>query len=402
MLLTPPVEPPQDGKSPSRFLLEDKDFSGIEISAEIDFTAKKLVPVPAAALLQTLIAPVTAYGNVVTASRGETVAGEVLGSGNASIGSQTFKLKKSPLTYQPAPTGVASTLTVYVNGLQWTEVPSFFGTTSAAEVYIVRQNDDGDSFVTFGDGARGSRLPSGNNNVVAYYRYGAGKASPPSGSIHQMAKPIKGITGVRNPVAAAGGDDAEGPEGLRTYAPRSALLLGRAISIADMEAATAEVGGVRAVRVEWRWNPLRQRPVVQVWYVGSANLVKDVRQKLRALSDSVAPIDVEHATPVPGSLSLSIQIDSRRIEGDVLIEIRKTLMNGETGLLAPERIGIGLALFRSRIFEIVLGVPGAVAVTGLLWNGRIFNSYGIQPGSGKYFDLEAGALILNGKADDRE
>jgi hypothetical protein len=397
MRLIPPLEAPQDNRAPSRFLLEDKDTNGVAHTASIEFVAGRLTPTRP--LAQPLVAPVTVYGNVVNASRGETVASEVLGSGDGSVANQTFKLKKSPLTYLPAPTGVTSTLKVYVNGLRWTEVPSFFGVASEAQVYIVRQNDDGESFVTFGDGSRGCRLPSGSNNVIASYRFGAGKASPSAGSIHQMAKPVQGISSVRNPVAAAGGDDAEAASGLRTYAPRSALLLGRAISMPDMEAAAASVSGVRAVRAEWRWNSLRQRPLVQVWYIGAVSIAKDVIQKLRGLSDSVTPIAVELATPVVGILSLSIEIDPRRIEADVLADIRTALMDAETGLLAPERIGIGLPLFRSRIFETVLAVPGTLAVAGLLWNGNAFDSYGIEPGAGKYFDFEHGTLLLNGKAD---
>jgi hypothetical protein len=396
LTLLPPHEAPQDGKAPSQFLLQDRDSNGVEISAGINFLSGALTP--ADPLKQALVSPVTAYGNVVTVSRGETVPGEVLGSGDGTVPNQTFKLKKSPLTYFAAPDSVISTLKVYVSGLLWSEVPSFFGAGPDDQVYIVRQNDDGESLVTFGDGIRGCRLTSGVNNVVAYYRFGAGKASPPAGSIHQMAKPVKGVASVRNPVAASGGDDAEPASGLRTYAPRSALLLGRAISIPDMEAAAASVAGVRAVRAEWRWNELRQRPVVQIWYIGAATVAKDVIKKLRGLSDSVTPIAVDEAMPVPGSLALSLEINPRRIEADVLADVRAALMGPDQGLLAPERIGIGLPLFRSRIFEVVLGVPGADAVTGLLWNGADFDPYGIKPGAGNYFDLENGTLLLNGKA----
>lgn len=396
MILIAPVEAPQDGKAPSQYLLQDRDATGVEISASINFPTHTLTPVNP--LTKSLIVPVTVYANVVTASRGETVAGEVLGSGDASIPNQAFKLSKSPLTYFSAPDGVVSTLKIYVNGLQWTEKPSFFGVGPDDEVYIVRQNDKGESLITFGDGIRARRLPTGLDNVVAYYRFGAGKPSPPAGSINQMAKPVKDIKSVANPVAASGGDDAEPLSGLRTYAPRSALLLGRAISLPDMEAAAASVAGARAVRAEWRWNELRQRPLVQVWYVGAAPVAQAVIEKLNGLSDSVTPIEVDEAMPVPGTLSMSVQIDPKRIEDQVLAEVRHALMNPETGLLSPEHIGIGLPLFRSRIFESVLSVPGAVAVTGLLWNGSSFDPYGIKPGAGHYFDLESGTLLLNGKA----
>jgi hypothetical protein len=396
MILTPPVEAPQDGKSPGVFLLHDHDDIGAEISGGIEFDTRTLTPSPA--LSAPLAAPVEVYGNVVSATHGETVNAEILGSGDASQNNQTFKLKKSPLTYLPGVDAPSSTLKIYVHGLLWSETPSFFGMAPDAQVYIVRQNDAGDSFVTFGDGIRGSRLTTGSGNVVAYYRYGAGKASPPAGSITQMGKPVKGISSVRNPVAAGGGDDAEPASGLRTYAPRSALLLGRAISLADMEAAAAAVGGVRAVRCEWRWNIKRQRPLVEVYYIGAASVAQNVVKKLRGLSDSVTPIEVDQATALPSVLSLSIEIDPRRLEADVLAAVRSALMDPASGILAPEHVGIGLALFESRVFDAVLAVPGAVAVHGLLLNGSIFKDYGVVPGAGKYFDFETGALVLNGKA----
>jgi hypothetical protein len=402
MNLVRPYEAPQDGWAPGRLLLEDKDSNGEKITAAIDFARGMLGPmVP---ISSPMMAPVTVYGNVVTGSRGESVSGEVLGSGDASGTSQTFMLKKSPLTYFPAPDGVVSSLKVYVDGLQWNEVRSFFGMTTDAQVYVVRQNDAGESLVTFGDGVRGRRLTSGINNVVAFYRFGAGKLSPPAESIRQMSKPVKGVTSVRNPVAAFGGDDAEDIGGLRTYAPRSALLLGRAISIRDMEAAAASVGGVRAVSAAWIWNKRQQRPVVQIWYIGPLSAREDLIARLAALTDSVTPVDAERAAPITGTLALSVAIEEGRIDADVTGNVRGALLNPQDGILAPEHIGIGLPLFRSRIFQRVLSIPGTAAVNGLLWNGKSFGQvrgirldYAIQPGAGRYFDFENGTLLINGK-----
>jgi len=145
------------------------------------------------------------------------------------------------------PSGLSSTLKVFVAGLEWSEVRSFYGHLEDEEIYIVRQNDDGESSVTFGDGSLGRRLDTGAA-VVAYYRFGGGAAMPPPGSISQVAKPIAGLKGVRGPVGAYGGADAEPLASLRKYAPRSALLLGRAVSLPDLEAAAASYTGC----VRWR------------------------------------------------------------------------------------------------------------------------------------------------------
>ncbi len=397
MLLTLPFDVPPDQKSPSRFLLEDNNNAGAALSGSVDFAAASFTPAQTTPLPQTLMAPVQLYGNTVSASRGETVPMEVLGIGDGSVVNQSFTLKKSPLTYVSSPTagndpGVKSTLKVYVDGLAWSEVLTFYNMRPESQVYIVRQNDDQASVVTFLP-----RLPTGAV-VTASYRFGAGKLSPPAGAIHELARPVQGIKSVRNPVAASGGDDPEPASGLRKYAPHSALLLGRAISIQDMEAAAAGSGGVRAVRAEWRWNELRQCPLVQIWYVGDPAIAPKVLQKLRGLSDPTTPIQVDPATPVRVTLSIDIEIDARRLEADVLAAVRSALMSPQTGLLAPENIGIGRALFRSRIFDAVLATPGAAAVTGLLLNGAKFDTYGIPSTAGHYFDLENGILLLNGKA----
>src|SRR5262249_4352089 len=155
----------------------------------------------------------------------------------------------------------------------------------------VRQNDDDESIVTFANPLSTGAV------VMAHYRFGAGALAPPAGSIHQLGKPFKGLKGARNPVAASGGSDREPPEALRTSAPKSALLLGRAVSIQDMDAAAARVPGVRAAQAEWAWNEARQRPVAHVWYIGAPGIAQMVRQTLRGLTDPTVPIHVEMARP---------------------------------------------------------------------------------------------------------
>ncbi|MCE9579881.1 MAG: hypothetical protein K8W52_42580, partial [Deltaproteobacteria bacterium] len=226
----------------SRVVLKDIEQRSASVPAAVDLAAGAIALAAGATWSPGLATPVTAFGNVVTAVRGETVTGEVLGSGDAAATMQAWKLAKAPLTYQAVAgagdaAGVASSLQVWVDGLRWTEVPSFYGQGPEAQVYVVRQDDRGDSWVTFGDGVRGARLPSGAGNVVASYRFGAGAASPPAGSVSQLARPVPGLAAVGAALAAGGGADAEPAESLRELAPRSALLLGRAISIDDMEVA---------------------------------------------------------------------------------------------------------------------------------------------------------------------
>lgn len=381
----------------TRLILKDAEDRGVSIAGGIDYTTRRLVLDPDASWTPGLATPVTAHGNVVTAVRGETVIGEVIGSGDATQVMQHFGLAKKPLTYlavagAASDSGVASSLVVWVDGLQWTEVPSFFGQGPDAQVYVVRQDDTGASTITFGDGVRGARLPTGAGNVVASYRWGAGAASPPAGSIAQIAKPVAGLEAVIGPIASGGGADAEGAESLRALAPRSALLLGRAISIEDMEVAARLVPGVTTAKAAWEWDGVRQRPVVKVWIVAGPGVVASVEARLRALTDPDVPLSVAEATPVVRRLAIDLELDPRQVPATVLAAAREALL-GEDGWLTPARLGIEQPLLRSPLLAFLLSVPGVTGVRGLIFRRTPLLGYGVDPGPGAYFDFTATTAV---------
>ncbi len=383
---------------PTQFILRDKNDAAVAVSGTLGEDGSLTLD-PDSAWTGTLVAPLKLYGNVLQATRGEQVTGEILGSGDGSLANQTFTLKNNPLTYLSAPTqdnpqGVASTLTVWVNGIQWQEVPRFYGIGPDEMVYIVRQNSDGESSITFGDGSRGARLPTGSGNVVADYRFGAGAASPPALSITQVVKPIKGLNTVNNPVPAYGGADAESEEQTRQYAPRSALMLGRAVSLLDFEAVVANVMGVTAVTVDWRWNTNQQRPLVQVWYIGDANLKDTVLASLRAYSELNTPFDVQVAQPQPVTLTLDLLADPRYVLANVISAAQEVLL-GDSGILLPQNIGISGTFFRSPLLAALSAVEGLVTVRALLWDGAPLPDYGVRAPAGYYFEFK---VSINGEA----
>jgi hypothetical protein len=166
-----------------------------------------------------------------------------------------------------------------------------------------------------------------------------------------------------------------------------------------MEAVASSVSGVRAVSAEWRWHEVKQRAVVQIWYIGAKEIHDNISQKLRSLSEDTNPIGVKTAQGISSKLSLQLEINPRYLETNVLSTVRNILMDKDTGLLAPERIGIGRPLYRSTIFGEVTAIEGVIAVDNILWNGEPFNDFALSPGAGRYFDLEAGKLLLNGKEE---
>jgi hypothetical protein len=81
---------------------------------------------PPAVITTPLTVPLRLLPGVVPVSRGTTVTGEVLGSGNAALANQSFTLSKSPLTYLASGAAWVAVLAVYVDGVQWQQVASFY------------------------------------------------------------------------------------------------------------------------------------------------------------------------------------------------------------------------------------------------------------------------------------
>jgi hypothetical protein len=190
-------------------------------------------PLPAALKRDTVVV----HANVALATHGETVL-QILGAGDASKSFQRFELKRVPLTYRSAAgeTGADSELSVRVDDVEWAERPALFGAAPTERAYTLGTDEQGKTFVVFGDGARGARLPSGVNNVRARYRQGVGRdGNVGADKLTQLTTRPLGLKSVSNPAAAQGGTDPEPAEQARRTMPLGTRTLGRAVSLLDYE-----------------------------------------------------------------------------------------------------------------------------------------------------------------------
>lgn len=384
---------------PTEFILEDANGRGVLVEAKLEVS-----PSGAASLTITdegnwtggLRVPVKAYGNVVHVTRGETVENEVLGDGDQSQPYQTFQLARSPLTYLPSdsPRGIASTLEVRVDGVLWHERPSFYGARPTDPVYIVRHDDDQNTSITFGDGVRGLRLPTGSRNIRATYRHGAGADAPPPGGINQIAKGVPGLMYVRSPIQARGGADAESIRDIRRNAPASALVLGRCVSLADYSARVAGIPGIRNSKVEYAWDAASLTAGVKVWYVPNnpgTDMSSDIVANLQAMSEPGLVIRAAEATPVESALFINVEIDPDYLPADIEAAVQAALLDPETGLLAPENTPIGGPLSRSAFVAVARAVPGVLDVTSVQFGLEVapdsFPAPGLRLPAGHYFNF---------------
>jgi hypothetical protein len=397
---------PESIVKPSQLLLLDAQDNGALANGSVDIDArgegKVRLAADTAPFDPPLRTPVTVFGNLVRATRGETVFNEVLGSGDASQEFQSFTLGNQPLTYindPAAPSGRRSTVEVRVNGIKWQEVLSFFGTGPEDEVYIVRQNDEGESTITFGSGLTGARLPTGVDNVTATYRFGAGAARPPAGAISQLARPVEGLRRVINPVAAGGGADADQPRDIRRNAPNSALILGRAVSVPDFEVLAREFGGVINAHAEWAWDEVCQRAVVKVWFITTGgDIARELRAFLIGQADPSTPLVAVRAKARRSRLVIDLEIDPRFNAQTIAQQVRQALINPDTGILALQNIPIGRPLFRSQLFDAVLSIQGTRSVRTLTVDGQAAR-FAITVEQGWYRDFVDGLVVGTGAGE---
>jgi hypothetical protein len=198
---------------------------------------------------------VTVHGNLVEASQGKAERDAVLGNGDHRLSWQTFVLPKAPLSYFLSADGIppqAPALEIRVDARLWQRVDAFHGHAAHESIYVVREDADGRSFVQFGDGETGARLPSGLRNVVATYRSGVGARGPvkPGASPTASERP-PGFDKVTLAGIVSGGADPEDAGKAREAAPGKVQSLGRLVSLRDYETETLGVPGVVGAAAAW-------------------------------------------------------------------------------------------------------------------------------------------------------
>jgi hypothetical protein len=304
--------------------------------------------------------------NVAVATAGATVT-EIMGNGSAATPNQSFTLRQKPLTYIQAstPSGYQSTLTVRVNGVAWTGVPSLYEQAATAQVFTIQNQSDGTSDVVFGDGVEGATLPTGQNNIIATYRIGSGSAGNVAGDAITtlMQRPL-GVSGVTNPQAATGGADAESIDNVRSNAPQTVLTLGRAVSIADYQNFASIFAGIAKAYAIWIPSGSARGVFLTVAANGGTALdtssltLQNLISALQSYGNPLIPISVQSFIETLFGFSADVMYDPRYDQPTVETQIRQMLVS--TYSFANRNFGQGIST--DEIAADIQGIAGVTAV----------------------------------------
>lgn len=346
----------------------------------------------------TFAGPLDIHLGIASISRGLTVSDEILGHGDASQLQQEFRLKKSPVTYLAGDSrsgeGYQSTVRVWVDGVEYHEVPTLYAQRQGARVFATREDDEGFTHVRFA-----SPLPTGMDNVVASYRIESGAALPDPGGISIIARPQAGIGKATASTIVTPGSDPDPAGRVRKLAPLSALTFGRAVSGDDYEVIASLAPGVARARAYFGWDPATQRAAVKVYVGDTPGALASARTAIARSADPNRPAEILAAKPVPCRLQCALIVDKDFVYAKVEAQVRDALLNPETGLFGALRSGIGAAVFESEIMDACLDIRGVVAVHTLLLHDAMHSTGPrFDPGEGGYYVLSDHDLhIFNGE-----
>lgn len=323
---------------------------------------------------------VTVYGNLVEATQGKTEALVPLGNGDSRLSFQTFELPKSPLTYFASASATppeVPELQIYVNNRLWKRVPSFFNRKPDEEIYIVREDPDDVSWVQFGDGKTGARVPSGIKNVAAVYRSGTGAFGKlkTKTEVKASAK-LDGLNKIQMPQSVFDGAQPEDGENAREAAPGKIQSLDRLVSLEDFESEALGIAGIAKAKASWELvNGVPQVVLTVLMEAGRSETpaqLKDIFARAnRGRGPSRFPIDVRLGQLKYVGIRAIFGYDSTYLETDVTSAIQKALgissgkpnvVDDPSGLFSLRRRGFGQKEYYTTVTGVIQQVPGVVWV----------------------------------------
>ena len=310
---------------------------------------------------------ITVNANVVASSHGETAPPEVLGSGDAAQRNQRFVLRKPSVTYLSVPTqsGIQSTVTVTVNGVPWTEVPSLYEMDGRSESYMLRTDDDGVTTVIFGDGERGARLPTGRENVVATYRTcDASTGAVDAGRLTLLKTRPLGVRAVTNPLPTSGNSAPESLSQGRVNAPLSTLLVDRLVTLQDYQSFANAFPGIGKAHARLLWSGHARVVHITVSGVAGSAVAPEsplLSNLVRAIAENADPsysIQIDSYLPNYFAIAAELAISSQLPSAQVLADAKAALLAG----FAFERRSFAQPVNVAEVARVLQSVPGVAAV----------------------------------------
>ncbi|QRK06078.1 baseplate J/gp47 family protein [Archangium violaceum] len=234
---------------------------------------------------------------------------------------------------------------------------------------------DGDALVLrFGDGQLGRRPRPGARLQVSW-RTGI----PSSGNMAAetpltMDAPPQGVTGVRNPLPARGGQRPEDTERIRRDAPTAFRTQERAVTEEDFSLLAQRLPGVRqaVTHLTWTgsWNIARVHVLAQEGRRPAPHLLQRLQRYLHRLRLLGTEVEVRPPELVPLAITLRVGVRPGHAPATVRLALEQELGSGElpggrVAFFHPSAFGLGQPAYLAPVVARAASVPGVAWVEPL-------------------------------------
>ncbi len=314
---------------------------------------------------------VDSNSNVLTVIQGQTVTNELIGVSNGQA-NQTFNLYNQPV--------IAGSVSVFVDqGLGpklWRAVTSLATAQPTDLVYQLSTDENGVTWVSFGDGYNGAIPAASPNGITATYRVGGGAAG--NVGVGQISIDSTGTTGyissVTNLAVASGGQDPETIAEIQVNAPQSIASGNRGVSLADYAALALQVPSVAkavatgllasnvSLYVHPSTSPLPTTSLVSQ-VAGLAAAVQTYMANLIAVGSSVTVLPPQWnnavaVTVTTGYVPIAIAVIVNVLPQYSPFQIQQDVMAAIDNLLDFTTTDFGQYISQSGVYQAIKGVPG--------------------------------------------
>ncbi|MDJ0734399.1 MAG: putative baseplate assembly protein [Nostocaceae cyanobacterium] len=257
--------------------------------------------------------------------------------------------------------------------IAWLPQQDLLNSDRFAREFVVETEDDGSTYLRFGDNQLGKR-PAGGVSFQAIYRIGNGNlGNIGANTIFHIVTDINGITKVYNPLPAQGGTDPEPIAKVRLDAPQAFRTQQRAVTEADYANVAQLYTGVKKAIASRRWTGS--------WYTifitvdreeglpvdEDEKFKQDLRNFLERFRLAGHDLEIEGPQFVPLDIALRVDLFPDYFRSNVKSALLETfsstvLPNGQLGFFHPDKFTFGQPVYLSQVITTAMKIPGVRSV----------------------------------------
>lgn len=262
------------------------------------------------------------------------------------------------------------------SGASWSARRDLLGSSAHAYDFVVETEDDGSTFLRFGNGVYG-RWPE--SDMQARYRIGNGSTGNVGAEAiyHIISDSLDlrpGLLFVRNPLPARGGVDPESIEHVKLHAPQKFHQQERVVTVKDYAQLVRSFPTVCDALVERRDTGSYITLVISVLRRDGAEVDEDFRARLTSFLDRYRmagqAVSIRGAVRVPLDIKLAVDLAPGHSRTAVLSSLSAALGPGSVqsgarrtlGFFHQDRVELGKPVYLSRLITAAMGVSGVLGV----------------------------------------